>query len=77
MNELASVISTVGFPIVSFLISAWFVKYTYDKQLERDKANDEREDKHWAELSNLTNAVNENSQAIRQLVGELQDGTKN
>ena len=26
---------------------------------------------------NLTNAVNENSQAIRQLVGELQNGTKN
>ena len=76
MNELASIISTVGFPIVSFLISAWFVKYTYDKQLERDKANDEREDKHWVELGNLTNAVNENSQAIRQLVGELQNGTK-
>lgn len=77
MSEMASVISTVGFPIVSFLISAWFVKYTYDKQLERDRVNDEREDKHWTELGNLTNAVNENSQAIRQLVGELQNGTKN
>ena len=77
MSEMASIISTVGFPIVSFLISAWFIKYTYDKQLERDKINDEREDKHWAALSNLTNAVNENSQAIRQLVGELPDGTKN
>ena len=46
MNDIASVISTVGFPIVSFLISAWFIKYSYDKQLERDKDNDEREDKH-------------------------------
>ena len=76
VNEIASIISTVGFPIVSFLISAWFIKYTYDKQIERDKVNDEREDKHWVELGNLTNAVNENSQAIRQLVGELQNGTK-
>lgn len=71
MSELVSAISTVGFPIVSFLISSWFVKYTYDKQLERDRLNDERNDKHWEQLSELTTAVNNNSQAIKELVGEL------
>ena len=73
MNDIASVISTVGFPIVSFLISAWFIKYSYDKQIERDKDNDLREDKHWQQLEVLTAAVNENSQAINKLVSELQE----
>lgn len=71
MNDIASVISTVGFPIVSFLISAYFIKYTYDKQLEREKQQDEKEEKHWQELSKLTEAVNENSSAIRALIDEI------
>ena len=77
MKEIVSGISTVGFPIVSFLISAWFIKYSYDKQMERDKVNDEREDKHWQELSNLTAAVNENSQAVNKIVEELRNSFKN
>ena len=77
MKEIVSGISTVGFPIVSFLISAWFIKYSYDKQMERDKVNDEREDKHWQELSNLTAAVNENSQAVNKIVEELRNSLKN
>lgn len=71
MNDIASIISTVGFPIVSFLISAYFIKYTYDKQLEREKQQDEKEEKHWQELSKLTEAVNENSSAIRALIDEI------
>ena len=73
MSELVSAISTVGFPIVSFLISAWFVKYTYDKQLERDKLNDQRNEEHWKQLADLTTAVSNNSEAIKELVGELHD----
>lgn len=71
MTELIPAISTVGFPIVSYLISAWFVKYTYDKQLERDKINDERNEEHWKQLAELTAAVSNNSEAIKELVGEL------
>lgn len=71
MSELISAISTVGFPIVSFLISAAFVKYTYDKQLERDTLNDERNEAHWKQLADLTAAVSNNSEAIKELVGEL------
>ena len=37
MSELAQIISTVGFPIVSFLIAAYFIKYTYDKTAESNK----------------------------------------
>lgn len=73
MNELASAISTIGFPIVSFLISAYFIKYSYDKQLEKDKLSDEREDRHWEEISKLTTAVNNNTEVLRDLVKQAMD----
>lgn len=68
MTEIANLIPTVGFPIVSFLISAWFIKYSYDKQLEQIKTADEREDRHWEEISKLTTAVNNNTEVLRDLV---------
>lgn len=68
MNEIISAISTVGFPIVSFLISAYFIKYSYDKQNEKDIIYDERDEKHWKSISELTNAVNNNTEVLRQLV---------
>lgn len=71
MNEIASIISSVGFPIVSFLISAWFINKTYDKQWENDTKYDEREEKHWNTISELTNAVNNNTETLKQLVESL------
>lgn len=68
MSEIASIVSTVGFPIASFLISAWFIKYSYDKQLEQNKQSDDREDRHWEEISKLTTAVNNNTEVLRDLV---------
>lgn len=77
MADIASIVSTVGFPIASFLISAYFIKYSYDKQLEKDKQADEREDKHWEEISKLTTAVNNNTEVLRDLVKYTMDGDKN
>ena len=77
MNELANIIATIGFPIVSFLISAYFIKYCYDKQLDKDKVADEREDKHWEEISKLTNAVNNNTEVLRDLVKSNMEGENN
>lgn len=68
MTDIASIVSTVGFPIASFLISAWFIKYSYDKQLEQNTKSDEREDRHWEEISKLTTAVNNNTEVLRDLV---------
>ena len=68
MNEIAGIVGTVGFPIASFLISAWFIKYSYDRQLEQNKLSDEREDRHWEEISKLTTAVNNNTEVLRDLV---------
>lgn len=77
MNDLANIIATLGFPIVSFLISAYFIKYCYDKQLEKDKVADEREDKHWEEISKLTSAVNNNTEVLKDLVKECMGGGRN
>lgn len=74
MNDVASIISTVGFPIVSFLISAYFIKYSYDKQLDKDKQTDEREDRHWEEISKLTAAVNNNTEVLRDFVKQTMQG---
>lgn len=74
MEDIANIIATIGFPIVSFLISAYFIKYSYDKQLEKDTVADEREDKHWEEISKLTNAVNNNTEVLRDLVKANMEG---
>lgn len=68
MNEIASIISTVGFPIASFLLSAYWIKYNFDKQCEKDEKAAEREGKHWDEISKLTSAVNNNTRVLYQFV---------
>ena len=77
MEDIANIIATIGFTIVSFLISAYFIKYCYDKQLEKDKVCDEREDKHWEEISKLTTAVNNNTEVLRDLVKTNMEGGNN
>lgn len=66
MNEVVQIISTVGFPIVSFLIAAYFIKYTYDKTAE---ANKEAMDK----IGALAEAVNNNTVVLTQLVQQVND----
>ena len=66
MNDIVQIISTVGFPIVSFLIAAYFIKYTYDKTAE---ANKEAMDK----IGALAEAVNNNTTVLTQLVQQIND----
>ena len=77
MTDIASIVSTVGFPIASFLLSAWFIKYSYDRQIEQGKIADEREDRHWEEISKLTAAVNNNTEVLRDLVKKQMEVNKN
>lgn len=74
MADIATIVSTVGFPIASFLLSAWFIKYSYDRQIEQGKNSDEREDRHWEEISKLTAAVNNNTEVLRDLVKTQMEG---
>lgn len=66
MNELVQVISTVGFPIVSFLIASYFIKYTYDKTAEANKEAIEK-------IGALAEAVNNNSAALMLLTQKMNE----
>ena len=59
MNEISTLISTVGFPIFSFLLSSYFIKYTYDKNMTN--------------ITKLTEAVNNNTVVLTKLVEKLND----
>lgn len=67
MSDLVSAISTVGFPIVSFIIAIFACKYVYDK--ERASL-----DEAIKKLGDLTMAVEHNSEAIRDLASEIKAG---
>lgn len=60
-TEIAQIISTIGFPIVSFLLCGKALKYVYDK--ERKSLDDAL-----TKLSDLTEAVNHNSEVLSELV---------
>ena len=60
-------ISTVGFPICSFLIAAYFIKYSYDKSNEIYTQSIDK-------IGKLANAVNNNTMVLTELVKKL-DGS--
>ena len=67
-KTLSDLISTVGFPIVCFLICGWYVKYREDKNDEKfDKLNSQHDD----ESKRMTEAVNNNTLALQKLTDKL------
>lgn len=64
MNDLVNIISTIGFPIFSFLLCGYALKYVYDK--ERKSLDDAI-----TKLGDLTLAVEHNSEAIRDLADKI------
>lgn len=64
MNDIIQIISTVGFPIVSFLLAGWACKYVYDR--ERKSLDDTI-----AKLGDLTLAVEHNAECLRELATEI------
>lgn len=66
MNDIISIITTVGFPIFSFLLCGAGLKYVYDKErASLDAAIDK--------IATLTLAVEKNSEAIRDLAGKMHE----
>ncbi len=62
--DVVQIISTVGFPIFSFLACGAALKYVYDRER---KSLDSTIDK----IGSLTLAVEKNSEAIRDLAKEI------
>lgn len=55
--DVTQIISTVGFPIFSFLLCGGALKYVYDRSIN--------------EISKLTEAVNQNTVTLTKLVENL------
>lgn len=64
--DFTNIISTLGFPIFAFIVCGLALKYVYDK--ERTSL-----DKTIEKISDLTQAVNHNSETITRLVDDMND----
>ena len=68
LNGISEIISTVGFPIVCFLLCGWYVKYREDKNDEKyDKLNNQHDD----EMKQVVSALNNNTVALQKLADKL------
>ena len=68
LNAIGDIISTVGFPIVCFLMCGWYVKYREDKNDEKlDKLNMMHDD----ESRQMIAALNNNTLALQKLTDKL------
>lgn len=64
MNDIITAISTVGFPICSFLIASYFIKYSYDKSNDMYTQSIDK-------IGKLANAVNNNTLVLTELVEKI------
>ena len=70
LNAISEVISTIGFPIVCFIMCGWYVKYREDKNDEKiDKLNTMHDD----ESKQMVSALNNNTLALQKLTDKLGD----
>lgn len=68
LNNISEVISTIGFPIVCFIMCGWYVKYREDKNDEKiDKLNTMHDD----ESKQMISAINNNTLALQKLTDKL------
>ena len=69
LNGISEIISTVGFPIVCFLLCGYYVKYREDKNDEKlDKLNSQ----HDEESKQMIAALNNNTLALQKLADRLE-----
>lgn len=71
VNEITTIITTVGFPIVMCGAMGYYVKYISDKY--RKEVADLNE-QHREETAELTKAIDNNTQALTKLCERLERG---
>lgn len=64
MNDIAQLITSLGFPIVACLGLAWYVKYQTDNNNKEVK---EMRQEHQDEINKVTEALNNNTIALQRL----------
>lgn len=62
--DIMQIIGSYGFPILACIGMAWYVKYTTDKNREDIKSDREA---HKEEMLKITEALNNNTIAVREL----------
>ena len=68
-NTLITAISTVGFPIVCFIMCGYYVKYREDKNDDKyEKLNAQ----HDEEMKQIVSALNNNTIALQKLTDKLE-----
>ena len=71
MNDIVSIISAVGFPIVAAVGCGYFVKWQYE---QKQKQNEEIRKEHKEEVTKMTEALNNNTLALQKLIDKLDKG---
>lgn len=71
--DIMTIIGSYGFPILACIGMAWYVKYTTDKNREDIKAD---RDAHKIEMQQITDALNNNTIAVRELRALIETLTK-
>lgn len=64
MADIGNFIGTVGFPIFAFIMSSFFIKYSYDKSMDQ---NEKALDK----IGTLAEAVNNNTAVLTAIAEKL------
>lgn len=64
VNELTSLISTVGFPIVMCVFFGWYI-------IQRDKKEVDQSERHKQEIDNLSNIIQNNTLTMQKLIDKL------
>lgn len=68
MNDIVSIISAVGFPIVAAIGCGYFVKWQYEQNL---KQTEEMRKEHREEVQKMTEAINNNNTLLQRLLDRL------
>lgn len=68
VQDVMTLIQTVGFPIVMCGAMAWYVKYISDKNREQITAEREA---HKEEMNEVIKAINNNTIVIEKLIAKL------
>lgn len=69
MNDIVSIVSAVGFPIVAAIGCGYFVKWQYEQNM---KQMEEMRKEHKEEVAKMTDALNNNTLALNNLISKLE-----
>lgn len=68
VNDIVTIITTVGFPIVACGAMGWYVKYISDRHSAEVQQLNEQ---HKEEMEQVTEALNNNTLALQKLCDKI------